>query len=109
MGQPVTTHTTQSGRAVCPPRWLIDDIGATTMNQLAQPECHYYEQLTEFGCAELVLVGAGVGGGFENTQELHIVKYNEAMKTADKNKWEKEVEEEHECMVKCKLWKLSKG
>jgi hypothetical protein len=84
---------------------LIDEIGATTMNQLTQPERCYYKQLTELGCAELGLVGAGVGGGFENIQELHVMKYNEALKTADKNKWEKAVEEEHERMVKCKVWK----
>ena len=28
-------------------------------------------------------IGAGVGGGFNNTQELHVMKYKEAMKTKD--------------------------
>jgi hypothetical protein len=43
-------HTPQSGHAVCLPRQLIDEIGATTMNQLTQPERHYYEHLTAWLC-----------------------------------------------------------
>ena len=31
---------------------------------------------------EIVLIGAGVGGGFTNTQELHVMKYKEAMATS---------------------------
>ena len=32
---------------------------------------------------EIALIGAGasVGGGFSNTQELHVMKYKEAMAT----------------------------
>jgi hypothetical protein len=28
---------------------------------------------------EIACVGAGLGGGFENTTELHVIKYDEAM------------------------------
>ena len=38
------------------------------------------------------LMGAGVGGGFINTQELHVLKYNQAMKGSDKKQWEVAVE-----------------
>jgi hypothetical protein len=31
-----------------------------------------------------------------NTQELHVLKYNQAMKGPDKKQWEAAVEEEHE-------------
>jgi methylmalonyl-CoA mutase N-terminal domain/subunit len=34
----------------------------------------------EVGC-----IGAGVGGGFENTTELHVMKYDIAMKTPDRH------------------------
>ena len=33
---------------------------------------------------ELAAVGAGIGGGFTNTNELKVMKFNEAMESADK-------------------------
>ena len=41
-------------------------------------------------------MGAGLGGGFENTMELHVMNYNAAIKTPAKPKWDKAVEEEHD-------------
>ena len=32
---------------------------------------------------EICGVGAGVGGGFKDTHELHVMKYKEAMKSPD--------------------------
>jgi len=49
----------------------------------------------EFGC-----VGAGLGGGFTDTHELHVMNYDEAMNTPDKDKWEDAVVEEHDRMMK---------
>ena len=43
---------------------------------------------------DMTAVGAGVGGGFTNTQELQVMKYKEAMKTKDKEKWTQAVQEE---------------
>ena len=68
-------------------------------------EFSYLQQLKEIesyenATSEVALVGAGVGGGFENTQELHVMKYNEAMASNDKTKWEKAIEEEYERMLK---------
>ncbi|MGL5501387.1 MAG: hypothetical protein ACRDCK_09620, partial [Plesiomonas shigelloides] len=48
---------------------------------------------------EVQLVGAGLGGGFINTSELHVMKYDEAMATADCKEWDKAVEKEHDKMV----------
>jgi hypothetical protein len=45
-------------------------------------------------------VGAGLGGGFENTHELHVMNYNEVMESNDKEKWKVAVKEEYECMMK---------
>ena len=53
---------------------------------------------------ELACVGAGLGGRFENTNELHAMNYKAAMKTPDKKKWEKAVEEERDRMVKMNVW-----
>jgi hypothetical protein len=48
---------------------------------------------------EIAYVGAGLGGGFEHTAELHVTNYEEAMKTVDANSWKVDVEEEHNRMV----------
>eukprot|EP00957_Ditylum_brightwellii_P155085 11805453-Ditylum_brightwellii.AAC.1 len=53
---------------------------------------------------EIGAIGAGLGGGFENTRQLKPMKYNEAMAT-DKEGWTKAVEEEHERMVANNVWR----
>jgi hypothetical protein len=54
---------------------------------------------------EVACVGAGVRGGFKNTNELKVLKYNEAMKNPDKKKWEQAVKEEYEWFKKYKVFK----
>ena len=36
---------------------------------------------------EIIGVGAGVGGGFLNTQELKVMKYDEALSGNDRKQW----------------------
>ena len=43
---------------------------------------------------ELALVGAGIGGGFANTNELKVMNYKEAMQSPDRAEWEEEIESE---------------
>ncbi len=45
---------------------------------------------------ELALVGAGIGGGFANTNELKVMNYREAMQSPDKDAWEEEIMNEYE-------------
>jgi hypothetical protein len=52
------------------------------------------------GKMEFANVGASIGGGFENTMELKPMKYKEAINRPDRKAWEKEIENEHERMVK---------
>jgi hypothetical protein len=40
-------------------------------------------------------VGAGIGGGFTNTQELKVMKYHEAINGPDGDAWKAEVKKEH--------------
>ena len=40
---------------------------------------------------ELCCIGAGLGRGFKNTQELKTMKYDEAMNGPDKEKWIKAI------------------
>jgi len=88
---PVVT-TTRSGRAVhLPERFQDDEVGLIAATQsnyeisLTAAEEKYYDtmrDLRKLGInSEHCLVGAGLGGGFENTAELHVMKYNEAMAT----------------------------
>ena len=56
---------------------------------------------------EIAGVGVGLGGGFYNTNELHVMKFKEAMKK-DPKSWTKAVDEEHNRMVKNKAWRPMK-
>jgi hypothetical protein len=48
---------------------------------------------------EEMMVGAGVDGGFINTNELHTIKYDDAMASKDRSKWIQAVEEEYAYMM----------
>ena len=69
---------------------------------------NYYEVLAmdvkEEEEGELGMVGAGLGGGFDVTTELHVMKYKQAMKSDDKNAWIKAVDEEHKQMTDHQVW-----
>jgi hypothetical protein len=60
------------------------------------------------GCVSLGLMGAGLGGGFQDTHELHVMKYKQAMNTKDKKSWVKAVDKEHNRMEKYKVFKAVK-
>jgi hypothetical protein len=118
---------TRSGRTIRPPERLIQEIGAFAAQgatsaanyeiALTAAEIQYYDTMKElgenageYGCVSAGLteyghVRAGLGGGFENTQELHVMKYKEAMRTPDKPKWVKGVNQEHERFKKHKCFK----
>jgi hypothetical protein len=60
---------------------------------------------------EYINVGAGVGGGFTNTNEIGVMKYHEAINGPDGKKWKAEVKTEHGRMVESGVFekvKLSK-
>jgi hypothetical protein len=42
---------------------------------------------------EIACVGAGIGGGFATTTELHVMKYDAAMESPDAAQWKKAVED----------------
>lgn len=52
---------------------------------------------------ECRLVGASLGGGFENTSELKPMKLCEALAGPDRAKWLDSVNEEHERFLKHKV------
>jgi hypothetical protein len=75
---------TRAGRTINRPRRYIGEIGAAPGDYeigLTALEIQYYAAIREFPAGnfapvEVVCVGAGLGGGFENTKELHVMKYN---------------------------------
>ena len=62
------------------------------------------EALLELKKIEVACVGAGIGGGFNNTAELKPMKYRQAMATSDKEKWNEAVELEHESIKRNRVW-----
>ena len=54
---------------------------------------------------EITLVGSVIGSGFEHTSDLYVMKYDEVMRTKEKDMWKKVVEEEYESFVKHKIFK----
>jgi hypothetical protein len=96
---------TKSGRAVVKPTRLIEEMGAAAYNEigLSAAEEKYYTTMWKMN--EFALVGAGVGGGFVDTNELHVMKYREAMAGKDVDEWQKAVKEEHDKIIKHQVWK----
>ena len=48
---------------------------------------------------EALAVGAGLGSGFNNTEELHAMKFDEAMATNFVHEWLASVKEEYQRMI----------
>jgi len=89
----VITTVTRTGRTVKPRDRLIETGYAVT-------EPHVL--LTKSG--EQAFIGAALGGGFDDTSELHVLKYKEAMQQPDADKWQMAVDEEHDRMKKHHVW-----
>ena len=84
-----------------PPDRLIETMAPFADADLSgtAAELHYFGALAELdneeiAAFELILVGAGLGGGFENTTELKVMNFKEAMKGNNKKDWIKEVANE---------------
>ena len=93
--------TTRRGRTIVPPNRLIETMTPFTDTDMAgtAAELHYFGLLAELdneetSAFELILVRAGLGGGFINTTELKVMNYKEATKGKNKNDWIKEVANE---------------
>ena len=114
--------TTRSGRTVKPVTRLIEEaeaqmaaVNAPNVNLnieknlfgMTEAEADYYDAMQRIANKvemEIGLVGAGLGGGFDNTAELHVMKYDEAM-AKEPEAWTKSVDEEHDRFVQHKVVK----
>ena len=48
---------------------------------------------------ECALVGAGLGGGIQNTKELHVLTYEEAINGPERDQWLESIENEYQRMI----------
>ena len=57
------------------------------------------------------MVKAGIGSGFNNSSEIHVMSYKQEIQSKNAYKWKEEVEKEYQRMVEHSLWtaiKISK-
>lgn len=115
---------TSSGRTVKPrDRLNLATVGVDISKgfyhaELSSAEEKYYDTMARFPEAfgngnyetdrEVCCVGAGIGTGFTNTQELHVMKYDEAINGPDGDKWKQAVKEEFDRMMKSKVFEVWK-
>jgi hypothetical protein len=107
-GIPVVNNNLGQSKYGCMYRRKMHYDPATghTIGAEATALANYYQCLEDTdGKMEFTNVGAGIGGGFENTMELKPpMKYKEAINRPEGKAWEKEIENEHERMVKNDAW-----
>ena len=76
---------------------------------LTAAEQNYYFALSEYlDWGEYGCVSASIGSGIQNTNELKVIGYDKAMQQNDKNQWLNSINEEHDRMIKNKVWTVIK-
>jgi hypothetical protein len=94
------TYDPESGKAST----IGADISAiqnyyACLAELDNNELHMNIEVENF-YLEIESVGAGLGGGFTNTNELKVMKYREAVNGPDGDSWKEEIINEHNRMLK---------
>ncbi len=77
-----------------------DMFNVVNLKEVALLATHHMQNL------EFANVGAGVGGGFDNTKELKVMNYKEAINGPDGVRWKAEVENEYQQMLTNKVFKV---
>jgi hypothetical protein len=103
-----TVITTRSGRVLKLPSYLQDNYETSNLTvdyetKLTAAEENYYQAMSEFGFScvdhdgvEMAMVGAGIGGGFLNTNKPHTIKFHDAKASPDKDEWLKAVDDQYQ-------------
>ena len=86
----------------------ILDINTHCNDNSITTEFGIYEDNLHVMEAEIGLVGSGIGGGFLTTNELHIMKYSEAMAGPDCDKWQAAIRDEYMRMINNKVFTVLK-
>ena len=99
--------TTKFGHIIwLSPQW-IEGIGCTSA------KVNYYAALAELNNGQVTqfkigAIGAEVGDAFVHTSELHVMDYDEAIKSSNAKLCEQEVKHEYTRIAKKKMWKVGK-
>jgi hypothetical protein len=87
------------------PTTHYDPTTGSTVGAEATALANYYQCLEEADDnVEFANIGAGIGGGFENSMELKPMKYKVAINRPDGETWAEEIENEHNKMVMNDAW-----
>jgi hypothetical protein len=114
-------RTTRSGRRVYSPQRMIASASIRTsraQENLSRGLRHLFEQSLAHICFDQIcdldemvatgefsqlpefdLVGMCIGGGFNNTEELHVLTYEQAMQSSHHREWDDAVEQEQNRML----------
>jgi hypothetical protein len=127
------TVTTKKGRQSIPPgrydpatgktvSWNVTDSEVdveTETEALAVKQTGYYDMFNVVDLNEVPLlamhhmqnlefanIGAGIGGGFDNTKEFKVMNYKEAINGPDGVRWKAEVENKYQQMLTIKVFEV---
>jgi cobalamin biosynthesis protein CobT len=83
----------RASRTLNPTERLIEQMQARAeASGITAADLQYMQQMIEDDVqADIMGVGAGVGGGFTNTAELHVLNYKQTMESEDREEWKKEL------------------
>ena len=77
-----------------------DIFNVVDLSEIALLAMHLME------CTEFANIGAGVGGGFKNTEVLRVINYKEAISGPNGERWKAEVENEYQRMLANKVFEV---
>ena len=86
----VDVETVDTGEDALVVKGYYDIFNVVDLSEIALLAMHWMQY------TEIANVGAGVGGGFENTKELRVMNYKEAISGPDGKRWKAEVEKEYQ-------------
>jgi hypothetical protein len=104
---PVDNNNLEQSKNGCTYRCTMhyDPTTGHTIGTEATALANYYQCLEKTDAKmEFANIGAGMGKGVKNTMELKPMKYKEAINGPDGKAWKKELENEHDRMVKNDAW-----
>ena len=105
-GKTVSWNVTASDVDVATETEAVKDAGYYDLFNVVDLEEVSLLAMHHMQTSEFANVGAGVGGGFENTKELKVMNYKEAINGPDGVRWQAEVENEYQRMVANKVFEV---
>ena len=95
-GKTVSWNVTASKVDVVTETEAVKDAGYYDMFNVVDLDEVLLLAMHHMQTSEFANIGAGVGGGFENTKELKVMNYKEAINGPDGVRWQAKVENEYQ-------------